>query len=85
MINALILLANLVGGWFLFFTYGARPDGVVPGSVQVLRILWLAGPFLAIASLAGALLCRASARQRRANALILAVYTALWGFLILVR
>jgi hypothetical protein len=80
LVNGLLLVANLVGGYFLFFTYGARPDGVVPVFIRWLGGMWLLGPLVSLFSLAAAFLGRGSTRQRWVNAGITAAYVVLWGF-----
>jgi len=82
-VSLFLLIANLVGGWFLFFTYGARPDGVVPAFVQWLGAMWILGPLVSVCSLAVAFVGRSRPRQRWMNAGVCAAYVFLWAFVLL--
>lgn len=83
LVNSLVFLWNLVGGWFLFFTYGARPDGVVPAPVHWLMVIWMTGPVWSVTSLVLALVLRAGRWQKWTNAAVTFAYALIWAFLLL--
>jgi hypothetical protein len=82
-VNFLLLVANLVGGWFFLYWSYARPDGVVPAFIQWLQALWILGPVLSLSSVAIAIVSRGSSRHRWMNAGICAGYVLLWAFVLL--
>jgi len=83
-VNLTVLVANLVGAWFLFLSYGARPDGVEPGYRPWLGAMWILGPLLSVSGLAVAAVSRGSVWPRWVNAAICAAYVTLWAVVLAV-
>jgi hypothetical protein len=79
--NGLLFVVNLLGGWFLFFTYGARPDGVRPASHCWLSVLFLLGPVWSLGSLVTALIVDKKSRATRVNGVLCVLYVLLWIFM----
>ena len=77
--NLLLFAANIPGGWLLFFTYGARPDGVVPALRTLLAALWVLGPLSSIGCSVLALIVRKNRWEMWVNAAISVAYALLWG------
>ena len=78
-VNILFFAVNILGGWFLFFTYGARPDGVEPTSRHFLAALWILGPLWSVGCFVVALIIRKRGWETWVNAAICIVYALLWG------
>jgi hypothetical protein len=76
--NALLLLANIFGGYSLFFIYGARPDGVQPPLTRWLLGLWLLGPLWSVASLVVTLVKLRWRWETHLNGAVTVAYAAAW-------
>jgi len=78
-VNLVLVAANLVGGWFLFYTVGARPDGAVAPYILWLGAVWLLGPLWAAVTVVVAVVSRRSRREIWLNATIATAYVLAWG------
>ena len=80
-LNLILFVVNILGGFCLFFMVGRRPDGVESALHHWLAALWMSGPLWSIAAFVVALIALKKSWQTYLNGALCIAYVLLWALL----